>query len=223
MNRTKMLRRVIDLCMIVVLPLLMAYELIGRATHEWLGMTMMGLVIVHQIVNRAWYRNLFKGRYNALRIATLILDFSLIALMILQGISGISMARHLPDAVPTLLRRSVARTIHMTCAYWCFTLMCVHAGFHMSVMVTKIRGKMKPVVFTALRVLVYLIAAYGVYAFVKRQLPAYMFMQIQFAFFDYEEPLVFFFADYITIMVLFLLAGHWLASLLKQVRKDHKP
>ena len=83
MNRTKMLRRVIDLCMIVVLPLLMAYELIGRATHEWLGVTMMGLVIVHQIVNRAWYRNLFRGRYNALRIATVILDFSLIALMIL--------------------------------------------------------------------------------------------------------------------------------------------
>ena len=222
MNRTKILRRIIDLCMIVVLPLLMAYELIGRSAHEWLGVTMLALVIVHQIINRAWYQSLFKGRYSALRIVTVVMDLALILLMILQAISGMSMARHLPDAVPALLRRSVARMIHMTCAYWCFTLMCMHAGFHMSPMIARLRRRMKPFAFAALGMLVCLIASYGVYAFIRRQLPAYMFMQIKFAFFDYEEPLAFFFADYIAIMMLFLLAGHGLASFLKRVKKEHK-
>lgn len=78
------------------------------------GRTMLALVIVHQIINRAWYQSLFKGRYSALRIVTVMMDLALILLMILQAISGMSMARHLPDAVPALLRRSVARMIHMT-------------------------------------------------------------------------------------------------------------
>lgn len=219
MNRTKILRRIIDLCMIVVLPLLMAYELIGRSTHEWLGVTMLALVIVHQIINRAWYQSLFKGRYSALRIVTVMMDLTLILLMILQAISGISMARHLPDAVPALLRRSVARSIHMTCAYWCFTFMCVHAGFHMNALTARMKQRFSPVAFSMLRIAVWLAALYGMYAFVKRQLPGYMFMQIQFAFFDYEEPLICFFADYLAVMALFLLLGHLLGGVLRKGKR----
>lgn len=219
MKGIKHFRHLVDMLMIVVLPLLMSFELIGRATHEWLGVTMMLLVIIHQALNWKWYRNIFRGKYSALRIATLVMDISLIVLMILQAVSGISMARHLPDAVPALMRRSVARSIHMTCAYWCFTLMCAHAGFHMSAMANRMKQKMKPTVFKGLRAAVWLAALYGVYAFIKRQLPGYMFMQIQFAFFDYEEPLVFFFADYLAIMTLFLLLGHLLSSMLKKGKK----
>lgn len=215
MNGKNHMRRMIDVLMIVVLPLLMAYELIGRSTHEWLGVTMMAMVIVHQILNRAWYKNIFRGRYNPMRAATLVLDLSLVMLMILQAVSGISMAKHLPDFLPKLMRRSVARGVHMTCAYWCFTLMNVHAGFHMSAMFAKIKRKMKSGTWKILRAAVLLIAVYGAYAFVKRQLPGYMLMQIQFAFFDYEELLVFFFADYLTIMLLFALVGHGLSSLLR--------
>ena len=32
----------------------------------------------------------------------------------------------------------------------------------------------------------------------------------EFAFFDFEEPLIFFFADYLAIMVLFMLVGYGL-------------
>lgn len=216
------MRHIVDMCMIVALPLLMAYELIGRATHEWLGMAMVALVIIHQILNRAWYKNIFRGRYNAARIATLIMDFGLVALMILQAVSGIAMARHVPNVLPDMMRRSVARTIHMTCAYWLFALMCVHAGFHMGAMFSRMKKRMKPAVFTGLRIGAWAIVVYGCYAFVKRQLPGYMFMQIRFAFFDYEEPLVFFFGDYLAIMALFLFIGYMLSNLLKRIQRKGK-
>ena len=58
--------------MIIVLPLLMAFELIGRATHEWLGVSMLLLVIVHQGLNWKWYRNLLHGKYTAMRAVTLV-------------------------------------------------------------------------------------------------------------------------------------------------------
>ena len=51
MIEKKMIRHIVDMLMIIVLPLLMAFELIGRATHEWLGVSMLLLVIVHQGLN----------------------------------------------------------------------------------------------------------------------------------------------------------------------------
>ena len=46
-----------------------------------------------------------------------------------------------------------------------------------------------------------------------------MFMQIQFAFFDYDEPLVFFLLDYLTIMMLFASMGVVLQNLLGRKKK----
>ena len=52
-----------------------------------------------------------------------------------------------------------------------------------------------------------LVCAYGIYAFVKRQLLSYMFLQIMFAFFDFNEARLFFFLDYLSIMILFMFLG----------------
>ena len=60
------------------------------------------------------------------------------------------------------------------------------------------------------------ISVYGIYAFIRRGFPGYMFMQTMFAFFDYGEPKLYFFADYLAIMVLFAICGHYAALLLKR-------
>jgi len=44
-------------------------------------------------------------------------------------------------------------------------------------------------------------------------------MQIQFAYFDYDEPLVFFLLDYLTIMMLFASMGVVLQNLLGRKKK----
>ena len=49
--------------MTVLLVCLMAYQVTGEALHEWFGIGMTVLVIVHQILNRKWYSALFQGRY----------------------------------------------------------------------------------------------------------------------------------------------------------------
>ena len=45
----RMSRRIVDTAMTVLLLFLMAYQVTGEAAHEWLGMAMTVLVIVHQI------------------------------------------------------------------------------------------------------------------------------------------------------------------------------
>ena len=58
---------IVDLGMTILLMLLMAFELIGRTAHEWIGAGMFVLFIVHHILNRKWSGNLFHGKYSSYR------------------------------------------------------------------------------------------------------------------------------------------------------------
>ena len=93
--RTKMkLKTATDLLMSVALLLLMAYEQIGgQATHEWIGMGMFVLFILHHILNRKWIKNLFRGKYTALRVMQTVLAALVLISMLGSLISGIILSR----------------------------------------------------------------------------------------------------------------------------------
>ena len=209
-------KQIVDIAMVVLLPFLMTYELIGEATHEILGIAMLVLVVAHHLLNRSWHTHLLRGKYTLQRAVMTAMDALLFALLILQAVSGIMMAKHTFGFLPHVGRRSIARTIHMTGAYWSFALMCVHAGFHMLPLVRKLQ---KRSAWRKIAAVGMLISIYGVYALVKRQLPGYMFMQIQFAFFDYDEPLVFFLLDCLMIMMVFASLGIGLQILMGKRKK----
>ena len=60
-KKRMMVRRIVDICMTILLLCLMAYQVTGEEAHEWIGMVMTALVVVHQILNRRWYGAIFKG------------------------------------------------------------------------------------------------------------------------------------------------------------------
>ena len=205
-----MKKRLVDIAMAIILLLLMAYELIGEATHEYLGIAMLILLCAHHVLNRTWHTHLFKGRYGLNRSVMALVDVLLFVMLIAQMVSGIMMARHVLDFLPHAGRRSVARSVHLALAYWSFALMGLHVGLHMRPLAVKMGRLLPGKRIWAARVALAAIGVYGAYAAISRQLPGYMLLQIQFAFFDFEEPLIFFFADYLAIMVLFVLAGYGL-------------
>ena len=57
-----LIKRIVDTAMTDLILCLMAYQVTGEMAHEWIGMGMTVLVIVHQILNRKWYSALFKGK-----------------------------------------------------------------------------------------------------------------------------------------------------------------
>ena len=201
--------------MVLLLPLLMAYSLIGEAFHEVAGTLMLALFILHQRMNRAWWKNLFKGQYLPQRVFQTALNLLLLIFMIVQPLCGILMSKHLYSFLPADGLSSVARAIHLPLANWGFVLMSLHAGTHLSAMLPK--GRKKAAVLGCLGA----VSLYGAYAFVKRQIPAYMFLKLPFAFFDYSEPRVFFLADYLTVMILLTMLGYGIMMLLK-VRRNAK-
>jgi hypothetical protein len=208
-------RKILDAAMVPLLPLLMAYSLIGEAFHEVAGTLMLALFILHHWMNRAWWKNLFKGQYSPQRVFQTALNLLLLIFMIAQPLCGILISKHLYTFLPTDGVSSVARAIHLPLANWGFVLMSLHAGTHLSAMLPK--GRKKAAVLGCLGA----VSLYGAYAFVKRQIPAYLFLKLPFAFFDYSEPRVFFLADYLTVMILLTMLGYGIMMLLK-VRRNAK-
>ena len=120
----------VDCGMMILLPLLMAYSLLGETTHEWLGIVMAVLFIVHHVLNWKWYRSLFRGRYGGARILETLTNFLLLADMIALPVSGVLMSLHVFTFLNIGGGMSPVRTIHLLASYWGLILMSFHIGVH---------------------------------------------------------------------------------------------
>lgn len=223
MKRSLKVRMALDMVMIIMLPVQMAYSLIGEAAHEYSGMVMFLLFVCHHLLNGAWWRNLSKGRYTAARVLGIVINLLLVVIMAALPVSGIMMSRHAFSFLKSS-GTSYARTIHLLAAYWGFVLMSFHVGLH-GRMFLNMAGKAFHISKTSkyrtlvLRMAAVGISVYGAYAFIHRQLADYMFLKMQFVFFDFSEALFFFMADYISIMLLFAFIGYYLLQL--SMRRKH--
>ncbi|MEY8265279.1 DUF4405 domain-containing protein [Lachnospiraceae bacterium 64-25] len=142
----------------------MAYELVGQAAHEWIGIGMFALFVIHHILNGSWIRNLLRGRYNPVRIMQTGLVLLILCAMVGLMVSGTILSRHALSFLPIKGGRSFARNLHMLSAYWGFVLMSVHLGFHWSMMMgmaKKFFPKPSAVRKWVLRILALVIAGYG--------------------------------------------------------------
>ena len=197
----KHFRMILDISMAVLLPMLMAYSLIGEMFHEVVGTAIFVLFIIHNILNRKWYRSI-----RSRNIFQVCLNLFLLVFMILQPVTGILLSKHLYTFLPALPVSAQLRSIHKILAYWGYVMLCVHAGTHLVAPFQKLVRKSKNG-FTTLCVILGCISVYGVVSFIRRGFPGYMSGRTAFAFFDLSEPHIFFFLDYIAIMILFMMAG----------------
>lgn len=213
----KKLRMTVDCLMVLLLPLLMAYSLIGELYHEIIGITMGVLFVTHLALNRKWFSSLFRGRYDARRIVTTLVDFLLIICVLTSMVSGIILSKHLFRFLGIKGLSYIMRSLHLLAAYWGLVLMSFHAGTHGSMLLSKI-GK-KPVRYTVSAILL-LAAGYGVYAFIKRSIADFLFGKVMFVFFDTTEPFILRYLDYIAIIILFMTIGFFVTKLLSLKRRE---
>ena len=221
MTGKRKIRILTDVFMTVLLLFLMAYELVGTAAHEWAGTGMMVLFILHHILNRKWIKNIFHGKYTAIRALQTVLSILILVSMLGSMISGILLSRQVFFFIKAGSFTGLARKTHMLCAYWGFVLMSVHLGMHWGMITVRFSKKFS--FFKKSGVLIgVVIAVYGVYAFWKRDIGNYMLLKTEFVFFNYEEPLIFFFLDYLAVMGLFIFAGYYISRFLKKAINKNK-
>lgn len=220
MTAAQKLRLPLDLVMTALLLPLMAYSLIGETIHEWLGTAMAVLFLSHHALNAPWYKGLTKGRWSLPRIAQIVVNFALLLMALGLTVSGIILSRTVFSFLPISGGTSFARTTHMVCSYWGFCLMSIHIGMHWGIVIGIFRRRAKSNSrrrTILLRAAAVLIAGYGTYAFFHREIGTYMTLKTAFVFFDFEEPFVLFFLDYLTVMGLFAVIGYYAVKLFQRL------
>lgn len=207
-NKTRI---AVDAGMTLSLIFLMSYGLISEKAHEWIGVLMFVMFILHHALNRKWLAAVPRGRYNRLRAAQTVLAVMILLCILGSAVSGVILSRYVFAGLSCRGLVSAARKIHILCAYWGYVLMSVHLGLHRGMLSATMRARHR---LPQLRYVGLAIALYGVYAFCKRRIWQYMFLISHFVFFDYSEPVIFFFLDYIAVMWLFVRIGGAAAAML---------
>ena len=222
----KHIRILVDCGMVLLLPLLMAYSLVGEAAHEYLGIGMFLLFVTHHILNIAWWKHIFCGKYTLLRILGTAVNLTLAMIMLALPISGMMLSRH----VFRFLHFNgafMARTVHLMASYWGLVLMSFHAGMHGNVMMGMFRKaahtqQTSKIRTWSLRVIAVLLAICGIHAFVKNRISSYLFLRTQFVFIDFSQPVVLALLDYLAIIAFFAVIGYYISKLIKMQVKMQK-
>lgn len=216
-----MKKKIIDIIMTVLLLFLMAYQVTGEVLHEWIGVVMTLLVIVHQVLNRRWYKGLFHGKYNPYRIATTVNNCLLLASFALTAFCGMAMSGYAVPFLYGMANISFARQFHLAMSHWAFILMGIHLGLHIPAMVSKL--KISKTVRSILTVVFCLAAGYGLFLFRRSNMTDYMFFRVPFAFLDYEKSKVLVVLENLLMLVFWAFVGTQTANICMGKSKKRNP
>ena len=214
-----MIRICVDVCMTVILLALMAYQVTGEAVHEWSGIIMTILVIVHQILNRKWYTVLFKGKYNLYRIITTCINILLLAVIAITAFCGMSMSGYAVPLLYGMAPIAFVRRFHLSMSHWAFVLMGIHLGLHVPAMTArfKIGTKIK----TIIGIISMAIGGCGLYLFLKNGMSDYLFFKVPFAFLDYEKAAILVFVENLVMLFFWVLFGTMIAVIYGLIRRKN--
>jgi len=201
------IKRFVDAAMTVLLLCLMAYQVTGEVLHEWIGMGMTVLVIIHQILNRKWYGALFKNNYNAYRVLTAAINILLLCSFALTAFCGMSMSGHAVPFLYGMAPVSFTRQMHLSMSHWAFVLMGLHLGMHIPAMAAglKLNDKTK----TPLTCVFTCIGGIGLWLFLRSGIPNYLFFRVPFAFLDYDKAGALVFLENLLMLSFWGLIGAW--------------
>lgn len=196
-----MLHRALDILMFALSIVLMGgitlFE--NSGTHKWLGGALFLLWICHNIFNRHFYRNLFRGKYRGFRIAIFIVNLGILVSGILLIVSGVILSLKILDVD---FGFAFSRTAHLVASHWYFALIAVHFSFHAGMFFNRITLFKNSTAKRIAQVAVVLVSFYGIYAVILRGFFRYLFYTQKFFFFDLDRGIPLFLFDYFSIFVL---------------------
>ncbi len=222
MNKA-VIKRIIDLGMTVSMLFLTARQVTGDKYHEWIGIFMLILFLVHNFINRKWYQNLLKGKYSIQRVIWTVINFSVLLAIIVTGYSGMVLSRHVFASWNPGIGNLSARNLHLAGSYWSFVLMSCHLGLHWGMIISFAQKKTEKnrTLWCCLRGIALLIAIYGAVRFYQNQIWSYMTLKNVFVFLDYQKAPILILMENVAMMGTFVLLTYYLMrGLIKRRRPE---
>ena len=216
----------VDAAMTVLFILQMGYHMVDASAHEWLGVALCLLFILHHALNGGWHRGLLRGKYSPQRALLTAVDVLLALAMVAIIVSSIMVSRYVFRFLD-LGMRALGREMHMISTMWGFVLTGLHLGLHWNIFLgmarRACRGRTAKTGVLLARVVLTAAFIFGAYQFMTRGLWMELFMLRDFAFLPYGEPLLLFIASYLCILAMWAAVTHYLSKALRAAgRRDTK-
>ncbi|VUT04185.1 hypothetical protein SB6408_02166 [Klebsiella spallanzanii] len=205
----------LDTLMALLLLVLMAFHLYGEILHEWAGILFTLMILLHLYLNKHRLWSLSLRLPSAMVLINRTINIVTLIIILTALVSGIMLSRHLLPDLPFHNPQTWVRKMHMTAVHWGMLILAVHIGIHWKMLATffcriihipenaVFANIIMPTIFT-------IIALCGAYCFLSGDYISYLLMQVDFSFFDYDESAVAFYANYLSIIILFSLVTRFL-------------
>lgn len=219
-------RLINDLVMTVLMLIAMAYYITGNRIHEVIGVVVLVLFIVHNFLNRRWYKAILKGKHNFRRILQIGLNLLFLVAMILMMICGILISNDIFPFIP-INNDMIFRQIHVQTAYWGFIIMAVHIGLSWGIIINSVR-RMTGITDTSrirtitLRILAVLIVAYGVHSSFEGEMGTKLFIYNPFGWFN-DDSTIRFLIDHLSIMGIYIAGTHYALKFIQRQEQKEVP
>lgn len=174
-SATRALKLALDAVMLVLLVLMYKKQVISMAFHEIGGLALIGLFVIHHLVNGRWIaattRKLFSKTTPAMVRARYIVDVLLLIAFLAVGVTGVLINKTLF----TVRVAGNAQTLHYFSAALAVLLMGVHLGLHADYIFGKVflRGANRIAKF-AVGVVLAAMIAFGGYSLATTQFVSYL-------------------------------------------------
>ena len=204
MKYKQVVKLIIDIAMYLIFVALMQ-EHLWDGLHEWLGIALFTLFIVHTILNFRWYQSL--------------INIALFAAMLCCMVSSVLVSGKV-FAFLNLGGARIGRTLHLVSTAWVFVLMSLHLGLHLAPFANKLKKHRQ--FLWAGRIIAVLLAAYGVYVFVDRAFYEELFYLTEFKFFDTDKSAALYFFETIAMSAAFATLSYYGKKLLQMKSRQTK-
>lgn len=224
MKPKTIIKLAVDLSMTIVYLLAMAYTITGNAVHEISGALLFVLFLVHNILNRNWYKSIFKGKYTITRFLNTTVNMLLLLSVICIAISALMISQTLFPAM-NFGSAAFGRILHSVSAYWGFVLLALHLGFHWGMIVKAFRNMAKNqntrlIHTVVIRCVAIFAAGYGVYAFTTREIWQKLTISSMYPIWKDGDHLMWFFSDFTAVITLIVFITYYSHKML--CKKDNR-
>ncbi|SDB34209.1 protein of unknown function [Pseudobutyrivibrio sp. YE44] len=203
------MRRALHYVMIILLIFLcgsgLSFSRTESLLHEWCGILLFALVIVHLVWNRKWFIGVFRGKYNTNRILITVTDIMLIVLILMIAVSAMVISGYVFSFLE-LQGATWGRRIHFAGTAWLFLLSGIHFGMHI-----KMEKR---------NIVLYIAAAGGIAAFVVCRFYERLFLLNEFAFIPSVSSWVVYLLNALMFCT-FMCIGSEIKRLTAKKRKKH--
>lgn len=206
-------RLVLPAAMAALLLLSLAYWWMENLPHEIFGAVLFALLGWHLAVNRIWFRNLLRGRYDTRRMITPVLHLLLIANMLVLLVTSVVISKSVFEFLP-IPDSIYLRDVHWFAAYWVMVIVGVHLGLHWSRVIGVVRATLRLSPRNSARTLVLRIAAallagFGVWSFSVLSVWGKLTFTYSLDFWDFTATVTPFFGHWAGVVSLPAIMAHY--------------